>query len=570
MAKKEIKKPIANKDYKSAKQLARQEERKKAVKGAALRRVLIPVVAVVLAVALAVVGVIAGYNAVLDNGSLSRSRVAMQSRNYKVTNAMMSYYVYSEYYAYVGSDEEAANKGIDPKVSLKKQSCSLYTSGSWFDYFLSQAMDATEEMLTNLEAAKADGVTLSDEELNEVKTAAESTKLSMYGRGLKTEDVRTAMEYRALSQKYETALKEKITAEMNVGDGAAKSADVADKDGLASFGEVGQYASDNYDAFTQYEYVKYTVTYSTASEEEETEETAEPTAAPTAEPTAEPTVEPTAEPSAEPTEAPSGLRSRDEAKALADKLVETLGTDPVDLAAFRAAVSEVFGEGAGETVYATVGNAQTNDNGIADFAADEENAAGALMLKNDAAFEDATAGTFTVYALLTKPHLMTDRAANYLVIGIDAKIDDEDEEADNTAAIEEVKKVADELLAKVKGLTTKEEVEKVLEAYKDNELVEVYVSEASANYVSLDSEVTAWMFGTNREYPRTAGDAEIFGDYDEYGIAVFQKYADEADWYASAYNTVLQNKMTAHYAEVTRDVPVVSRYNYMDSIPVRK
>jgi len=553
MAQKENKKPIANGEYKSEKQLARQELRRKEAKGRAAKRVLIPVIAVIVAIALIVGGAFAAFNAVMDGGNLLRSRIAMQSKNYKITNAMMSFYVYDEYYTYVGSDDEAATKGIDAKKSLKKQDCALYTSGTWFDYFLALAETDAETILTNLEAAKIDGLdTLSAEETAEIDALVKETKLENYGRGLTADDVKQAMTYRAISDNYEAAMKEKVAATIDVGDGAEKSVDAADKDALAAFGDVGKYAADNFDAYSQYEYVKYAVTYKVETEEEEEEEETE--------------------------EEESGLRSRDEAKAIADAIIAALGEN-VTRASFEKAVSDALGE---ETdIFVTVGTASTSDNDIATFASSEESVAGTAYTKDGEAFEDTSAGTFTVYALLSKPHPKTGRTAHYFVIDILASTEEaaDNAEEDEVAAVEEqnekavarAKEINDEIVAAAEGKFAKDELDAIVKKYAEETLVTVTLNEASsATYATLSTTVSPWVFGEDLDYPRTAGDTKLINEYDQYDIVVFAEYGTDAEWYTSAYNTVLENKATAHFDDVTDKVNVVARPYNMEKIPARK
>lgn len=63
--------------------------------------------------------------------------------------------------------------GLDTSLSLKSQK--LSDGQTWFDYFMSGAKSNVEGLLALNEAANADGVTLSDDEVNAVSTRSDRT-----------------------------------------------------------------------------------------------------------------------------------------------------------------------------------------------------------------------------------------------------------------------------------------------------------------------------------------------------------------------------------------------------------
>lgn len=165
------------------------------------------------AVAVAIVAVVI-YNSIASTGYFLRNTVALKTDNFQVDNAMLTYYLKTRYYNVIGQDNQYLTMlGLDTKKSLKSQS---YGDGTWFDYFLSQATQQAKETLLCAEKAKAEGYELTEEDVKAIDDTmagfaaeAESYKIdeatyynSVFGQGIKKEDVRRAVELSQLATNY--------------------------------------------------------------------------------------------------------------------------------------------------------------------------------------------------------------------------------------------------------------------------------------------------------------------------------------------------------------------------------
>ncbi len=225
-------------DAKKQALLAKQKEKRKGI---------LIGVAVVLAIVL-MAGVIV-YKNVVDSGYLLRREVAVESENFTVDGAMMAYYfreIYGQYSSY------ASSLGINTSVSLKEQQ-SLLGSGTWFDYFMSLTKQNVSQTLALCEAAKAAGVELSEEELDEIDLYFEDMKLVAqlygyssfeqflalnYGNGIKEKDLRKATEISELATKYSNQFAEALSYTTE---------------------ECEEYYNENVDSFLSVDFLTYTV-----------------------------------------------------------------------------------------------------------------------------------------------------------------------------------------------------------------------------------------------------------------------------------------------------------------------
>ncbi len=154
------------------------------------------------------------YNRLYDSGVILRAKTAASSENFKVSGTMMAYFYntqYQNYYSYF------SYLGIQTGTSLKSQACSfLSDGGSWFDYFMSMTESYVGNMLALCEGAKANGVTLDDEDRAAIDANMDALDAAAkaYGYNTKTYllmtmsnpvsvgDVKKCMELNALAQKY--------------------------------------------------------------------------------------------------------------------------------------------------------------------------------------------------------------------------------------------------------------------------------------------------------------------------------------------------------------------------------
>ena len=160
--------------------------------------------AAVVLVLVLLVGVLAG-SMVSNSGLFLRSTDVVESDNYSVDGAMLSYYFYGYYNSflnYVGN--YASMVGLDTSQSLKDQA---YGETTFFDYFMDQALAQAENIVLFCEEADARGIKLTEEDYAEIDASlvaladaaiqsgyTPATYISMiYGAGCKEKDVRRAI-----------------------------------------------------------------------------------------------------------------------------------------------------------------------------------------------------------------------------------------------------------------------------------------------------------------------------------------------------------------------------------------
>jgi hypothetical protein len=142
------------------------------------------------------------YNVRMNSGNYLRQEIAASSVNIDVNGAMMNYYfndVYNTFVDYYGS--YVSYYGLDTTMSLKKQKIS--ENESWFSYFMSGAKSNVSGILALNEAAAAEGISLSDEEIEALKTRIDNTDEAFYGRGVKKSDIYDSKLLEALAFKYQ-------------------------------------------------------------------------------------------------------------------------------------------------------------------------------------------------------------------------------------------------------------------------------------------------------------------------------------------------------------------------------
>lgn len=212
----------------------------------------IGVICVALVFAL-VIGLVA-YNKVHSSGVIPRHTTSMSSAdgNYSVNEAMMTYFFNMSYQNFVSQNSSyLSSYGIDTTKSLKNQTCPLYSDGTtWFDYMMNSTKNSVAQMLAFAERAKAENITLDDEDYASINTqisaiAAYATAYkvsedyyisSTYGASVNKNVVKDCLELSALSSKYQSHLVE--------------SYDFSDED-------IQKYYDDNTKSFLKINYLSY-------------------------------------------------------------------------------------------------------------------------------------------------------------------------------------------------------------------------------------------------------------------------------------------------------------------------
>ncbi|MBQ6947526.1 MAG: hypothetical protein IJN42_05710, partial [Clostridia bacterium] len=200
------------------------------------------------------------YSIVEENmreGNLKKD-IAMESANFKVTNAQLLY-SFQNYYATMLSNYSAEQLGLDTSKSLKEQKCSFATDAegnaqTWYEYLMDGAVAQVEQTLVYAEAAKEAGMELSDEDKAEIDTNVAAVKEENYTPGLTKEGLTDFMKLAVLASNYQTKVQEDIK--------------VTDAD-------LENYYKENKNDFDKVDYRMYSFSYAAAEDEGETAMTKE-------------------------------------------------------------------------------------------------------------------------------------------------------------------------------------------------------------------------------------------------------------------------------------------------------
>ena len=185
--------------------------------GKAKRNTVIAIVCTVLVVAL--LGSLVAYSSLVTSGYFLRNTVVATTENYEVDNAVFSYFFHKYYQEF--NNTYGYYFPINTSVSLKGQTCTLYSDGStWFDFFAANAKSTLSNTLAFCEEANARGITLTEEDYKDIdeaiasiKTAAKQAGVTtsyythvMFGSGVNQKDVRRALELSVLASKCNQAI----------------------------------------------------------------------------------------------------------------------------------------------------------------------------------------------------------------------------------------------------------------------------------------------------------------------------------------------------------------------------
>jgi len=193
----------------SEKEFKKYEEKKKLRKEyASITAIAVAVLAVILAVALIVIQI---------NTKPLNDTISVVSDVYEIDNAMMGYFLYSNYNTFVNNYSSYLQYyGLDTTKTLKSQK---YGTGTWFDYFLNQTKAQVTEYILLAEEASQKGYTVTTEEIdNEINTLRDLGKKQgytlptfikyVYCDGVDEDAIRRALEISMLATKYRTILVE--------------------------------------------------------------------------------------------------------------------------------------------------------------------------------------------------------------------------------------------------------------------------------------------------------------------------------------------------------------------------
>lgn len=201
---------------------AEKEEKKvllaKKAKKAKATKIATSIIAAVLAVCI-LGGVIyhTVYSTAYNKGTIQRDTIVLQSENYKVDAAMMSYFFYTQYNNFANTYSTMLSSiGLDTAKSLKKQKSVFGDDQTWHEYFATQAGSQAKELVYLAEMAIKDGMSLNEEDKKSAQEtidayyeAAKENKMdekkflsAVFGTGVNENDVRKCLELSLLADKY--------------------------------------------------------------------------------------------------------------------------------------------------------------------------------------------------------------------------------------------------------------------------------------------------------------------------------------------------------------------------------
>lgn len=189
------------------KKAQRKEEVQKQKRKSIRKRVLIGAIAVVL-LGGAATGTIVVYH---DDAIMTHARTAMKSDHYRVSQAMMSYYLkrmYNTYLNYYSADTLKSSYGLDVTKPLQDQPHD--EDQSWYDYLLSTTEKSVQDLLVLAEAADANGFSLTQEQKDDMEKELNAIDMSEYPDVVTKEDIRTCMEIQKKATYYNQQLQDSL------------------------------------------------------------------------------------------------------------------------------------------------------------------------------------------------------------------------------------------------------------------------------------------------------------------------------------------------------------------------
>ncbi len=201
---------------------AEKEAKKVAAAKAAQKQKVTRLIALVSVIVVAI-GIVGGFaftnirSAAIKRGDPQRKTIVLESDNYKVDAAMMSYYFYSQYNNFANTySSMLSSLGLDTSKSLKSQECAIQSGLTWYDYFADMAGESAKEYLYLAENAVKAGLKLDDKDqenidktIDSYEEVAKEQKMKLkdfipaaFGTGVNEGDVRKCLELATISDKY--------------------------------------------------------------------------------------------------------------------------------------------------------------------------------------------------------------------------------------------------------------------------------------------------------------------------------------------------------------------------------
>ena len=203
---------------------------------------------------LAAGGVLAGvlavthHKKVTDPDYIWHHTIAAQSDETEITQAMMTYFINSSALNFATRyADQLDDLGLDVDKPLGSQTCYLDRTRTWLQYFADAATESVNWMLGFAGEAKAQGLTISDEDRAAIEKALARTTPTDYGEYVTEADVRACLELYYLASTQERAVNaslacsdEELEAYYEANKRKFLKADYASY--AATFGDKGDYA----------------------------------------------------------------------------------------------------------------------------------------------------------------------------------------------------------------------------------------------------------------------------------------------------------------------------------------
>ncbi len=200
------------------------------------------------------------YTSAYSRGDVQRGTVVLESDNYTVDAAMMSYYVYSTYNGFVNQySSMLSSLSLVTSKSIKSQKSPFGNDSTWFDYFCEQASSQVKEYIYLAEAGLKEGLKLDEKDQKSIQKIidnyyayAKEQKVSnekflgmAFGTGVKEGDVRKCLELSTLADKYFSEYQNGL--------------EYSDKD-------IEKYYNDNVDSYRYVDYLSYSFAATSSSD----------------------------------------------------------------------------------------------------------------------------------------------------------------------------------------------------------------------------------------------------------------------------------------------------------------
>lgn len=158
--------------------------------------------------------VVAVFLVVYNSGILQRSRTAVTIDGEKYTVADVSYYYGAAYQSFLNSYGSYASLfGLDTSKSLKSQGAWGGDEQTWDEYFKDQAVENMKFVHAALKGAKEEGMTLSDEDMENFNATVEQMKTQASSAGYSYKSYLTAIYGSVMTTSvYEQCLKDNLLA----------------------------------------------------------------------------------------------------------------------------------------------------------------------------------------------------------------------------------------------------------------------------------------------------------------------------------------------------------------------